>query len=83
MKSIRRRFYKIKNNNENWGDFSCFAEAVHQQGFTRRTIVENFDKLVSPHDYDPSEKNQIIRYLSGLSNKPRTAHFRGKMPQKR
>jgi len=68
MKSIERNFDVIRQENPNWGDYACLAEAVKGKGYTRRKIYMYFRKLVRKDDYRSNEVNQLVRYLRKLSN---------------
>ena len=83
MRTIKGRFERIKSEGEYLADFACLAEAVHYQKFSRRSIFENFIKLINPNDYNPRDTNKIVAYLHKLSNEPRSTDFWAKMPQKR
>lgn len=70
MKSIKRKFEEIKNNNHCYGDYYCFAEAIKHKGYTRRAIKESFEKLVEIRGYSKKELNEILGALVELSKKP-------------
>jgi hypothetical protein len=67
MRSLKRIFNKIRMENPFWSDYTCFAEAVHGKGFSRKTIIRSFNSLVDKEDYTRSEKKEIIEHLVGLS----------------
>jgi hypothetical protein len=67
MRSLKRVFNKIRNENPFWSDYTCFAEAVRGRKFSKRTIIRNFNSLVSKEDYAKSEKREIIEHLVELS----------------
>jgi hypothetical protein len=67
MRSVKRIFNKIRNENPFWSDYTCFAEAVHGRKFSRKTIIRNFNSLVDKEDYAKSEKKEIIEHLTELS----------------
>jgi hypothetical protein len=67
MRSVKRIFNKIRNENPFWSDYTCFAEAVHGRKFSRKAIIRNFNSLVDKEDYTKSEKREIIEHLARLS----------------
>jgi len=66
VRSLKRVFNKVKNENPFWSDYICFAEAVHGRKFSRKTIIRNFNSLVNKEDYARSEKREIIDFLVEL-----------------
>ena len=70
MRSLRRKFNNISEKKPYWSSYICFAEAVKNQGFNRRTINQWFNTLINKDDYDKNEKKELIRHLSKLSNSP-------------
>ena len=68
MKSIERRFNNITEGNPYWSSFTCFAEAIKGQKFSKQTIHRWFPKLVDKNDYARSEKRTILAHLDILSN---------------
>jgi hypothetical protein len=67
MRSLKRIFSRIRGENPFWSDYTCFAEAVHGKGFSRKTIIRSFNSLVDKEDYAKNEKKEIIEHLVGLS----------------
>jgi hypothetical protein len=67
MRSLRRVFTKIRSENPYWSDYTCFAESVRGRRFSRKTIVRNFNSLVSKEEYAKGEKKEIIEHLVELS----------------
>jgi hypothetical protein len=67
MRSLKRIFNRMRSENPFWSDYTCFAEAVHGKGFSRKTIIRNFVSLVDRGDYARSEKKEIIEHLVRLS----------------
>ncbi len=78
MKSLERKFNNITEKNPNWSSYTCFAEAIKGQGFSKQTIHRWFQKLVDKSDYARSEKKEILAHLEGLSNSVRTTKIKGK-----
>lgn len=78
MRSIQSSFNQIKNKNQFWGDYTCFAEAVKGRDFTRRRIYTNFIKLVDEDDYDKADINKLIKHLHQLSKLPEECAFLSK-----
>lgn len=68
MRSIERRFNKVKSSNESLGDYCCLVEAVQGQKFTRRRLYTYFKKLVSKDEYDEDDTNMLVRHLYKVSN---------------
>jgi hypothetical protein len=66
MKSLSRRFENLKNKNEGWSSYSCFANALIGQNFSHPTINRLFKKMVDKDDYALNEKNEILGYLKTL-----------------
>jgi len=67
MRSVKRVFNKIRSGNPYWSDYICFAEAIRERRFSRKTIIHNFNILVNKEDYARSEKREIIEHLGELS----------------
>ncbi len=63
MRSIRRRFERIKEENPYWSSLICFTGAVWNQNFSRQAIHRWFNKLVDKDDYVPSDKKQVLSYI--------------------
>lgn len=68
MRSIQRRFQKIQNTRSDRSTYTCFAEAVIGQSFSKHKIAQWFNHLVNKDDYSKSDKKNIIQYLCVLSN---------------
>jgi hypothetical protein len=47
MRSLKRIFNRLRGENLYWSDYTYFAEAVRGKGFSRKTIICNFDPLVN------------------------------------
>ncbi len=60
MKSISTRFKAIKRKNPLVGDVPAFWQSLNNTD-KPRLIRKHFNKCVSRDDYDPSEKEQIIK----------------------
>jgi len=67
MRSLKRIFNRIRSENPFWSDYTCFTEAVRGKGFSRNTIIRNFNSLVDKEEYARGEKKEIIEFLVGLS----------------
>jgi hypothetical protein len=67
MRSLRRIFKRIRDENPYWSDYTCFAEAIRGRRFSRKTIIRNFNSLVDKEDYAKNEKKGIIEHLAELS----------------
>lgn len=70
MKSLERRFNNITKKNPIWSSYTCFAEAVSGQGFSKQAIHRWFQKLVDKDDYARDEKKAILEHLENLTDKP-------------
>ena len=78
MKSIERRFNNITEKKPFWSSFTCFAEAIKGQRFTRPILHRWFQKLVEKDDYAQRDKRTILRHLDFLSNPLRKTEIEGK-----
>ena len=67
MRSVKRVFKRIRDENSFWSDYICFAEAIRGRRFSRKTIIHNFNSLVDKEEYARSEKKEIIDFLEELS----------------
>jgi len=72
MKSIRRRFDDVKEKNPYYSDYICFAFAIEGQKFTRKRLINWFNKLVDKDDYVRNERPQIIDHLCEINGSDRT-----------
>lgn len=68
MRSLKARFKRISQKNPYWSDYICFAESVDGQKFSQSTISYWFKQLVDKEEYDPKNRNNLIRQLFALSN---------------
>ena len=68
MRSIERRFRLEQEKSPLSSTFICFSAAVHKQRFSRKMIMEWFNKLVDKNDYDKKEKKELIEFLERHSN---------------
>jgi len=80
MRSLQARFNQISVRHPFWSSHTCFAEAVAYQYFSRSIIHRWFQKLVQKDDYARNEKRAILKHLENLTNLPRKAEIRGKLP---
>jgi hypothetical protein len=78
MKSIERRYNNITEKNPNWSSYTCFAEAIKGQSFSKQVISRWFNKLVEKDDYAKKEKRAVLGFLIDLSNPVRTTENRDK-----
>lgn len=67
MKSLQRKFQKLKNKYPMWSTYLCFAETVREKNFSPRVIKYWFNLLVEKGDYEQNLKKQILRYLVSIS----------------
>ncbi|MDP1814521.1 MAG: hypothetical protein Q8K92_08760 [Leadbetterella sp.] len=63
MRSIERRFKNIAEKYPFWSSLTCFRRAIEGQGFKKRTLYLQFNKLVEKDDYDQKEKRNILHDL--------------------
>jgi len=63
MKSIERRFEKIRNKYPDQSDYICFVEAITNQNFSRERIRRHFNNLINKNEYLQKEKRQILNHL--------------------
>ncbi len=68
MRSLERRFNNIAKANPYWSSYTCFAEAVKNQNFSKRAVSKHFNILVEKEDYVRQEKRQILKHLNLLSS---------------
>ncbi|KCZ71301.1 hypothetical protein ANME2D_02503 [Candidatus Methanoperedens nitroreducens] len=79
MRSIKRAFEKIKRENPNWSDYTCFFRAVSGRDFSKKMIAWHFSKLVDKSDYSSKDKKKILEWLfrlsQGTKNRPEEGRF--------
>jgi hypothetical protein len=68
MKSIEARFNKFIEEDPGYSDYLAFSMAVGGQKFSRKLVMEWFNKLVSKEDYDSRDKKEIIEGLMEHTN---------------
>ena len=69
MKLIERRFKKAEEENPRWSSYTCFAEAIKVQRFSKSIIDRWFQKLVENKDYSRRDKGGILLHLNKLSKR--------------
>ena len=67
MKSLERRFNNIAEKFPVYSAFSCLAQAVKEQNFSRKVVRKWFIKLVPKDDYSRDEAWQLVSYLVEIS----------------
>jgi hypothetical protein len=67
MRSIQRRFKQREKDNPCWSSWTCFADSIKEQDFTKDKIRRYFNVLVDKNDYEEEEKMQLLRYLYKLT----------------
>ncbi len=72
MRALERRFNNITRLNPYWSSYVCFAEAIKNQEFSKRTIMFHFNGCVKKDDYRKEEKKSIIKHLISLSEKDKS-----------
>jgi len=81
MKNIQARFQNIKEKNPDWGDYYCFVKTVSGQAFSKDIISRKMTKLlVENHDYQRSDKKELLRQLVLETNTPRNTEKGYKNP---
>lgn len=78
MKSIERRFEKLRQSNSDLSSYTSFSEAVKDGGFGANSIRHWFNRLVDKDDYCQRDKKTLLDYLDSLSNPLRTIENEGK-----
>ena len=68
MKSLERRFKKIRGKNPNSSSYVWFAKAVTREGFSKKTIYFWFPKLVDSEEYEKNIKKDLLDHLCRISN---------------
>ncbi|PWB38376.1 MAG: hypothetical protein C3F02_04375 [Parcubacteria group bacterium] len=63
MKSIERRFAKIRGRNPYWSSYVCFFSAIEGQNFSKQAIARWFNKLVEKGCFSPKDKKGILAHL--------------------
>ncbi len=63
MRSLKRVFEKLKRENPNWSDYTCFSHAISGKGFSKKIVSRYFNKLVDKGDYLKGEKKEVLERL--------------------
>lgn len=63
MRSLSRKFEKLKVANPYLGDFIILRKAVLGRGFSKRIIDRYFNILVPSDDYERSDKKHLLENL--------------------
>ncbi len=63
MRSIKARFNKVQKKNPYLSTIICFNIAIRNQGFKKKKLIENFNKLVDKNDYCKKDKKEIIKFI--------------------
>jgi hypothetical protein len=66
MRSVKRRFSNIRRRNPAWSTLVCFAEAIKDQRFSKRTVYLWFNRLVDKEEFPKEERVKLLRYLANL-----------------
>lgn len=77
MRSINASFATIAKAHPAHSTYICFVKAVKARGYSIRAISRAFKKLVDKDDYDPMERNSIIRELYMLSMNDKKSFHQG------
>lgn len=73
MKSIQARFEREQKNQPQLSDLTNFIKSVRSQHFARKTIHQNFKKLVNPEDYmhlSASERKELMAFMERVNMMP-------------
>ncbi len=68
MRSIEARFLSSERDNPICGAYIHLARAVRSQGFSRRSLMENFKKLMPEDEYDRADTKALVDYLDELTD---------------
>lgn len=63
MKSVRRPFDKLIEDNPCLSSYTCFTKQISKGNYGKGTISRWFYKLVDREDYLASEGRAILKYL--------------------
>lgn len=63
MKSIKRPFDKLIEDNPCLSSYTCFTKIIGKGNYGKGTISRWFYKLVDRGDYQPKEGRSILKYL--------------------
>jgi len=69
MKSLKRVFNKIRNENPSGLVIPAFAEALLSRKFSGKLLFATSTPLVDKEEYKKNEKKEIIRFLVELSKR--------------
>jgi hypothetical protein len=69
MRSIEARFKQIEKEQPYLSSLMCLCGAVKGQGFSYETIRKAFDRLVDKDDYQPKQREILLRHLENLAGK--------------
>lgn len=64
MRSIKRPFDKLKEDNPCWSSYTCFTKQISKGNYSKDTISRWFYKLVDRDDYLASEGRSIVKYIT-------------------
>lgn len=78
MRSIERKYKKIKNKNQGLGAYPCLALSVKHKRFSRKSILKAFNELVPEDEYSVDETKGLVDYLDYLTNLPEEGEIRPK-----
>ena len=82
MKSIRANLVQIQKRKacEQWGTYPCLVEVVQGKQYNRRTIYDNFIKLMPKDEYEAGDTAALVRQLHSVSNTPEDSTSEVKNP---
>lgn len=67
MKSLERRFRHLEDKHPLWSSYTCFAVAVLEVKYSRKTIGYWFYQLVRKEDYAKRDERSIMDCLENSS----------------
>ncbi len=67
MRSIERKFKKIKSSNPYLGAYPCLVQAIKNKNYVRRSLLNAFKKLMPDDEYAKDEKKELVDYLEKMT----------------
>lgn len=82
MRSIKRLFKKIEEENPGWGSYIVFVNTIKGKNFSHDRIARMFTELVDKHEYSKSDKKDLLEHLYLLNKPLKRTKNRGKSPHR-
>ena len=70
MLSIKTKYKKIQDNNQDAGTYPCLMMAVRGQKFSRKSLVKIFKEIMPKNEYVKKETKKLIDNLETTTNAP-------------